>query len=85
MNKYDLIKILNFASKNFSVDDGIGYWVDFEDPQGTFTSEEVVEMYFKEHPLSRRCDCPNDSTCVREEDDYGDMIDYCVVCKAKRG
>ena len=84
MDKYDLIKILNFASKNFDVDNGIGYWLDFEDPQNSYTSEQVIEQYFKEYPSNRRCECSNDSTCIREEDGYGDMIDYCVVCKAKR-
>jgi hypothetical protein len=84
MDKYDLIRILNYASKNFDPDNGEGYWVDFEDPQGTFTSEEVVEKYFEDNPSEKECECDNDSSCIREENGYGDMIDYCLKCKARR-
>lgn len=84
MNKYDLIKILNFASKNFNSDDGEGYWVDFEDPQNTYTSEEVIEKYFEEYPLNRSCECSDDSSCIREENGIGEMVDYCCKCKAQR-
>ena len=83
MNKYDLIKILNFASKNFDVDNGIGHWLDFEDPQNSFTSEQIVEKYIKEHPLEKRCECITDSSYVAEENEMGEMIDYCCKCKAQ--
>jgi hypothetical protein len=84
MSKYDLIKILDYASKNFEVDNGIGYWLDFEDPQNSYTSEEVVKKYYETHPLNRVCECSNEHSCIREENGYGEMIDYCMDCKAER-
>ena len=84
MDKNDLVKILDYASKNFEVDNGIGYWLDFEDPQNSYTSEQVVEMYFKEYPLNRSCQCDSDYYCTKEETDQGEIINYCNICKARR-
>ena len=65
----DLIKFMKWYGKQSGLDKDNPHF-----------AEDWVSDYFDSYPLNKECECLT-PYFIKEENYYGEMIDYCMNCK----